>query len=180
MEIALSFISLGEENPDLRSLVISQRDAGARAFYHHVSDAEIQLARTDFDSAWRTLLPADVPVTTDALERLLPHLEALEAIAQRREVRAPEPDTPQFDTLFPERPTSGLAAPPQLERLRDLLQAVAEAVALAPADLRRGEAVTLLLHLLSVYGIPVARYLEWVQLAGPTLEKAIARIRLVC
>lgn len=180
LDIALSFISLGEENPDLRSLVISQRDEGGRAFYHHVSDAEIQLARTDFDSAWRTLLPADVPVTTDVLERLLPHLEALEAIAQRRDVRAPEPDTPQFDALFPERPTTAVAAAGKLERVIDILDAVAEAVALAPADGRRHEAALLLMHLLGVYGIPLTRYLEWAQVSDERLEKAIARIRLVC
>ncbi|MFT3709285.1 MAG: vWA domain-containing protein [Archangium sp.] len=180
LEIALSFISLGEENPDLRSLVISQRDSGRRAFYHHVSDAEIQLARTDFDSAWRTLLPADVPVTSDVLEKLLPHLEALEAIAARRDVKAPDAELPQFDALFPERPTTAVPPPPQLEKIVDLLNAVAEAVSLAPADGRRPEAVLLLLHLLSVYGIQLTRYLEWVQLADARLEKAIARIRLVC
>ncbi|MBL8909430.1 MAG: VWA domain-containing protein [Archangium sp.] len=180
LDIALSFISLGEENPDLRSLVISQRDEGGRAFYHHVSDAEIQLARTDFDSAWRTLLPADVPVTTDVLERLLPHLEALEAIAQRRDVKAPEPETPQFDALFPEHPTTALAAGGKLERVVDILQAVAEAVALAPADGRRHEAALLLMHLLGVYGIPLVRYLEWAQVSDERLTKAIARIRLVC
>jgi hypothetical protein len=179
-EIALSFISLGEENPDLRSLVIEQRDAGARAFYHHVSDAEIQLARTEFDSAWRTLLPADVTVTSDVLERLLPHLEALEAIAQGRDVASSEPETPQFDALFPERPTTQQPPPPQLPRVIDLLGALADAVALAPAEDRRTEACLLLVHLLQVYGLKVQRYLEWVQLADADLEKAIARIRLVC
>lgn len=180
LEIALSFISLGEENPDLRSLVIEQRDAGGRAFYHHVSDAEIQLARTDFDSAWRTLLPADVAVTSDALEKLIPHLEALETIAAGRPVpRLAEQDL-QFDTLFPERSRPGLLAPPQLPRVVDVLEAIAEAVSLAPADGRRGEAATLLIHLLQLYGLPLAKYLEWATVPEPQLQKAIARIRLVC
>lgn len=180
MEIALSFISLGEENPDLRSLVIEQRDAGGRAFYHHVSDAEIQLARTDFDSAWRTLLPADVAVTSEALEKLVPHLEALEAIAAGRTVQKPASQDSQFDTLFPEATRSTAAAPLQLPRVIDVLEAVAEAVSLAPADGRRGEAVTLLTHLLQLYGIVLPKYLEWVQVPDPKLRQALSRIRLVC
>jgi hypothetical protein len=180
LEIALSFISLGEENPDLRSLVIEQRDAGGRAFYHHVSDAEIQLARTDFDSAWRTLLPADIAVTTDALERLVPHLEALESIAQGRPVERTASQDSQFDALFPELSRPNLATPPQLPRVIDVLEAIAEAVSLAPAEGRRNEAVTLLMHLLQVYGMPLPKYLEWVQVPDVRLQKAIARIRLVC
>ena len=62
LDIALSFVSLGEENPDLKALVEEQRARGGRAFYHHLSDREIQWARTAFDSPWRTLLPRDVPV----------------------------------------------------------------------------------------------------------------------
>ncbi|HEY0880470.1 MAG TPA: vWA domain-containing protein, partial [Archangium sp.] len=180
LEIALSFISLGEENPDLRSLVIEQRDAGGRAFYHHLSDAEIQLARTDFDSAWRTLLPADAPLTGDVLERLVPHLEALETIAAGRVVERATSQDSQFDALFPETSKQGLAVPSQLPRIIDVLEAVSEAVSLAPADSRRSEAVTLLLHLLQLYGVPLPRYLEWAQVTEPQLQKAIARIRLVC
>ncbi|MDP2272078.1 MAG: vWA domain-containing protein [Archangium sp.] len=180
LEIALSFISLGEENPDLRSLIVEQRDAGGRAFYHHVSDAEIQLARTDFDSAWRTLLPADVAVTSDALEKLVPHLEALEAIAQGRPVHKSATQESQFDALFPETPRAQAVAPPQLPRVVDVLEAIAEAVSLAPTEGRRAEAVTLLTHLLQVYGMPLPKYLEWVQVPEARLQKAVARIRLVC
>ncbi len=180
LEIALSFISLGEENPDLRSLIVEQRDAGGRAFYHHVSDAEIQLARTDFDSAWRTLLPADVAVTSDALEKLVPHLEALEAIAQGRPVHKSASQESQFDALFPETPRANAVAPPQLPRVVDVLEAIAEAVSLAPTEGRRAEAVTLLTHLLQVYGMPLPKYLEWVQVPEVRLQKAVARIRLVC
>ncbi len=180
LEIALSFISLGEENPDLRSLVVEQRDAGGRAFYHHVSDAEIQLARTDFDSAWRTLLPADVAVTSDALERLVPHLEALEAIAQGRPVLKSATQESQFEALFPQTQRANAVAPAQLPRVVDVLEAIAEAVSLAPSEGRRAEAVTLLTHLLQVYGMPLPKYLEWVQVPEVRLQKAVARIRLVC
>lgn len=180
LEIALSFISLGEENPDLRSLVLEQRDAGRRAFYSHLSDAEIQLARTDFDTAWRTLLPADIQVTSDSLERLLPHLEALEEIAAGRAVKNAEPPTQTFESLFPEAPTPGVPAPALLPRFIDIVEAVAEAVGLAPADGRRAESVTLLLHLLNVYAIPLPGYLSGVRTPDERLHNAIARIRLVC
>ena len=180
LEIALSFISLGEENPDLRSLVIEQRDAGRRAFYSHLSDAEIQLARTEFDTAWRTLLPADVTVTGDVLERLAPHLDALERIAAGRTLAPAEAPSHEFDALFPEAPSPEVAAPAQLGRVIDIVEAVAETSGLAPADGRRGEAITLLLHLLQLYSIPVARYVDWVRTPDARLHKAVARLRAVC
>lgn len=179
LEFALSFISLGEENPDLRSLVLEQRDGGGRAFYHHLSDQEIKLARTDFDSAWRTLLPADVTPGPEALERLLPHLEALEALAAKRPVKPPERLDGQFDTFFPENPKASQAGP-GTERLGDLLEAVAEAASLAPIDQRAGEAVALLTHLLGLYGITPQRYLEGVGADAPALVAARKRVRLLC
>lgn len=180
LEIALSFISLGEENVDLRSLVLEQRDAGRRAFYSHLSDAEIQLARTEFDSAWRTLLPSDVKITADALEKLGPHLEALERIAAGRAVAPSETPGHEFESLFPEAPTPGVPVPPELPRITDIVEAVAEASGLAPAEGRRAEAITLLLHLLGLYSIPVARYVDWVRSPDERLQKAVARLRAVC
>ncbi len=180
LEISMSFISLGEENPDLKSLVLEQREAGARAFYHHVSDAEIRLARTEFDSAWRTLLPPDAPVTTDALERLLPHLEALEAVAEGRAAPRAEASDGQFDTFFPAAPAPAQPPAALVERLTDVLGAVAEAVALAPADTRRAEALTLLTHLLQLYGVSVPAYLGALGANDEALRGALGRIRLVC
>lgn len=182
LEIAMSFISLGEENPDLKSLVLEQRASGARAFYHHVSDAEIRLARTEFDSAWRTLLPPDVAVTPDALERLLPHLEALEQIAQGREAPRLEGADAQFDTFFPAAPAAPTSSPAGalVQRVVDCLDAVSEAVALAPADARRAEAVTLLTHLLELYGVSVPAYLAALGARDEGLQRALGRVRLVC
>ena len=40
--------------------------------------------------------------------------------------------------------------------------------------------MTLLTHLLQVYGLSLSKYLEWVQLPEARLGKAIANIRLVC
>ncbi len=180
LDIALSFISLGEENPDLKSIVLEQREQGGRAFYHHLSDAEIALARTEFDSAWRTLLPQDAPPSPDALEKLLPHLEALDAIAQGRPAAAPERSDEQFDALFPEAPARS-APPAQLvQRLADVLEAVAEAASLAPADVRAADAVALLSHLLKLYGVPVQRYLEALGARDAALGKARERVRLLC
>ncbi|HEX4622256.1 MAG TPA: VWA domain-containing protein, partial [Myxococcaceae bacterium] len=89
LDISMSFISLGWENRDLKSLVDEQREHGGRAFYVHLSDEEIAGARTEFDSRWRTVLPDDVPVTEVALDELAPRLEALEALASGRPMPAP-------------------------------------------------------------------------------------------
>jgi hypothetical protein len=179
LDIALSFISLGEENVDLKSLVLEQRQDGGRAFYHHLSDQEIKLARTEFDSAWRTLLPADVTPGPDALDRLLPHLEALEALAAGRPVKSPERLDSQFDTFFPAHPPRPAAAP-LAPRLADLLDAVAEAASLAPAETRAQEAVLLLNHLLDLYEVTPQRYLEEIGGDLPALVAARKRVRLLC
>jgi len=180
LDIALSFISLGEENQDLKSIVLEQRSEGARAFYHHLSDAEIALARTEFDSAWRTLLPQDVPPTPDALERLLPHLEALDAIARGRPAAAPQLAAEQFDTLFPEAPAPAHAAGPLVSRLTDVLEAIAEAASVAPADARAADAVALLTHLLKLYDVTLPAYLEAVGARSDALQAALGRVRLLC
>lgn len=180
LEIDLSFISLGEENPDLKSLVLEQRQGGGRAFYHHLSDAEIQLARTEFDSAWRTLLPAEAPLTDDVLERLVPHLEALEALAVGRPTKLPVRLDSQFDTYFPAKPQKGRAPAKLVERLKDVLEAVAEAASLASADVRAAEAVALLTHLLTVYELTPGRYLEAVGAPDEGLARALERVRLIC
>jgi hypothetical protein len=179
LDIALSFISLGEENGDLKSLVLEQRRGGGRAFYHHLSDQEIKLARTEFDSAWRTLLPADVTPAEGALEALMPHLEALEALAAGRPVSVPERLDAQFDTFFPANPPRPASAP-LAPRLADLLDAVAEAASLAPAESRAQEAVLLLVHLLGLYEVPTQRYLEEVGAELPALVAARKRVRLLC
>ncbi|WP_338865789.1 vWA domain-containing protein [Myxococcus stipitatus] len=184
LDIALSFISLGEENPDLRSLIREQRASGVRAFYHHLSDEEIQWARTEFDTPWRTLLPRDVPATLEALEQLAPHLDALEAVARGRATSTPVAVEASFEALFPEAPSKqqGAQAPSQdeLSRVADILGALAEAASLAPADKRATESVVLLQHLLTVYGLTPARYLSSLSMGGPSVVDALSRVRLLC
>jgi hypothetical protein len=181
LDIALSFISLGEENPDLKTLVLEQRKTGARAFYNHLTDAEIETARTEFDSTWRTLLPADVPTTPGLLEVLLPHLEALEAIAQGLEAKTATRSDAQFEAMFPEKPADVPVKPTAalVTRLGDILDAVADAAALAPADARAGECVALLNHLLELYQVPVGAYLEALGARVPKLTDGVARVRLL-
>ncbi len=183
LDIALSFISLGEENPDLKSLVLEQRSQGGRAFYHHLSDAEIQWARTEFDTPWRTLLPPELPTTPATLEALVPHLEALEALASGRSASAPVTSVASFDALFPEQPPALQGEPPGADvqaRVTDILDALAEAASLAPADRRANESLALLQHLLGVYGLTPARYLGALAVGGKTVQDALARVRLLC
>jgi len=180
LDISLSFISLGEENPDLKSLVIEQRNVGGRAFYHHLSDAEIGVARTEFDSTWRTLLPAEVPATAGALEALLPHLEALEQIAGGRPAHVAQRADSQFDAFFPLPGPSTSPEGPVSQRLADILEAVGEAASLASVDNRASESVTLLSHLLGLYGVPLPKYLTAVESPAPTVKAAVERLRLLC
>ncbi|QQR47431.1 VWA domain-containing protein [Myxococcus xanthus] len=184
LDIALSFVSLGEENPDLRLLVREQRAAGGRAFYHHLSDEEILWARTEFDTPWRTLLPRDVPASGDALEQLTPHLEALEAVAAGRAAPRTVAVDASFDALFPEKPTPPPGAEPTgkdvTHRVADILGALVEAASLAPADRRAAESLLLLQHLLGVYGLTPARYLSALSAGGQATQEALQRVRLLC
>ncbi|WP_224362193.1 vWA domain-containing protein [Hyalangium versicolor] len=185
LTIALSFISLGEENSDLKSLVAEQRSQGGRAFYHHLSDEEIQWARTEFDAPWRTLLPHDVPDSPDNLEALWPHLEALEAMASKRQaVTATVAVEASFDALFPEAPAQVPAREAVgrdvLARVGDILDAIAEAASLAPADRRATESVVLLQHLLGIYQLTPARYLAALAAGGKSLQEPLGRVRLLC
>ena len=164
----------------MKSLVIEQRNVGGRAFYHHLSDSEIGVARTEFDSTWRTLLPSEVPASAGALEALLPHLEALEQIASGRAMAAPARADSQFDALFPAPGAVSTAEGPMSQRLADILDAVAEAASLASADTRGSESVTLLQHLLGLYGIPLPKYLAALAAPSASLKTALERLRLLC
>jgi len=184
LNIALSFISLGEENSDLKSLVQEQRSQGGRAFYHHLSDEEIQWARTEFDAPWRTLLPHDAPETPDNLDALWPHLEALEAVASKRSASTSTVAVEaSFDAFFPEQPQAQkreAVGQDVQARVTDILDAIAEAASLAPADRRATESVVLLQHLLGIYQMTPARYLGALAVGGKPLQDNLARVRLLC
>ncbi len=183
VEIVLSLIALGAENADLRGLVEEQRALGGRAFYHHLSDAEISAVRTAFETRFRTLLPRDVQPDRAALEALQPHLEALGALAEGRAGgQAPVPPG-AFEALFPAEPAlpeNVPAAPAEVQaRAGDLLDAVAEAASLVPWDRRAAEAVTLLHHLLATYGLPVGEF-QRALAGGERVSAALATLRRVC
>nr|WP_228530541.1 MULTISPECIES: vWA domain-containing protein [Myxococcaceae] len=183
VDIALSVISLGQENPDLRALVREQREQGARAFYQPLSDADLAWAQGAFSSPWRTLLPQDVAVGAEALEALAPHLEALEALATREAPRMPVVLEVSFAALFPEHPdaTGRLRQEPlRDERVADILGAVAEVASLTGAAERARESQLLLRHLLQLYGLPAEAYLEALAAGGPPVREALARVRLLC
>jgi len=120
-----------------------------------------------------------VPAGPELLEKLLPYLEALDAIANER----PAPDVVRsdlrFDVMFPDT-DSVMGAPPASARLLDVLDAVEEAASLAPAEDRASEAVVLLDHLLSLYGIAQKSWVETVSKPNPKLAKALKSVRLTC
>src|SRR5919197_882193 len=182
VRIALSFIALGQENRDLKAIAREQREEGERAFYTHLTDRDILLTRTEFDSLHRTLLPADLPVGPVELERLQPHLEALDALAHALPVPELVPLS-SFDALFP--PITGERGRPAPSRtahelVGDILGAIAEAAPLAPVDDRPSEAVRLLHHLLRLYQLTVPAYLEHLAQPSDAVVRALARIRRIC
>jgi hypothetical protein len=186
LEVVLSFISLGEENPHLKALVLAQQEEGQRAFYCHLSDEELAGARSDFDSGPRLLLPRRAEVEVNPKDpEIQEALAALEAIGKRRPRSSAAAPGLRFEGIFSlasaRRGASGQPEPHArlVALVGDLLEAVCEAAALCPAERRAGEAVALLEHLLSVYDISVPRYLAaMAQLREPGL-KALQRIRLL-
>jgi len=183
LNIALSFISLGEENRDLKSLVLDQRARGSRAFYHHLFDRELAAARTEFDAHFRTLLPPDMEITAASLELLAPQLEALEQVAAGLPSGPPERAEESFDALFPDHPPERPRVPVPGEltaRVQDILEALSEAAPLAPPEARAQEASVLLVHLLSRYGLTIPQYLAALGAGGGGVNAALERVRLLC
>ncbi len=179
VEVSLSFISLGEENRDLRELAQEQRSKGGRAFYHHLSDREIASARSEFDSGWRTLLPRQLDLTPELLRTLRPNLDALEALARREPVK-PTVTQASFDAMFPAPGQPAPGAPAEAQRCADIVAAIAEAAPLAPLEGRAAESVTLLTHLLTLYAIAMPAYLKAAHAPSAPLAQALERVRLLC
>ncbi|MBI5548781.1 MAG: VWA domain-containing protein, partial [Deltaproteobacteria bacterium] len=185
LEITLSFIALGRENRDLRELVLQQREAGKRAFYYFLDDEEVAGARGLFDTGPRTLLPekAQVDFRPDdpELQQALAALLALDGREQGPEEAGPAPRT-RFEAFFPARlpqESPGATCLEEAERCAGCLEAVAETVALAPAEIRDDEAVLLLEHLLRAYGMPVPSYLSALAGLPEKGRAALERIRVL-
>jgi Mg-chelatase subunit ChlD len=186
LDITLNFLSLGCENRDLKELVLEQREKGRRAFYYHLTDAEIAGLRGDFDCTVRTLLPArpELALKGDDPE-VKAAIDALVALARVRSDGTPIEGSPasRFEAFFPEEPR-GDGVPSRMpcgpEILADLLAAVCEAAGLAPAETRADEAVRLLEHLLSVYGVRIPAYLRALPALDGRARESIERIRTMC
>jgi len=177
VEVTLNFISLGDENEDLRRLVLQQRERGRRAFYSHLGDEDIAAGAT-VQAGLRTLLPEhpELALTAESPE-VRAALEALAAIALEKPASRGPRASSRFAAYFPAA-LEPRDASRDSSRVLDLLAAVAEALALCPADDRPDEAVELLEHLLALYQLPVKRYREAL---GDTraLRQTLSRIRLL-
>jgi uncharacterized protein YegL len=185
IEITLNFVSLGVENGDLKELVLQQRSAGRRAFYYHLSDEEVAGGRALFDCGLRTLLPAlpEVALKPDDPE-VKAAIDALAALAseRRRAPAAPEASPAvRFEGYFQAQPAvPGRAPPPgDVETVCDLLEAVGEALSLAPPDVRAAEGVQLFEHLLALYGLSGPRRVLAMSALPPRGAQALEKIRLI-
>ncbi|MGC4118291.1 MAG: vWA domain-containing protein [Myxococcales bacterium] len=169
LEIAMSFIALGKENPDLKKLVLQQREAGKRAFYYHLADEEISAGRTAFDTGQRTLLPARPQVELGEKgaqdERLRAALDALRAAARPPAAEHRSLAEGRFVSYFTPPPSQSGALPgtETVVRAQGILEALLETVSMAPAERRRLEAVELLEHLLRAYKLSSA---DWFAALG--------------
>lgn len=182
VEITLNFISLGEENPDLRALITQQRDRGRRAFYTHLSDEDIASGASPFEPNLRTLLPdhPELELTPDS-PAIKAALDALAAIAVGQKPPEGPPPSSRFGAYFPGQLPEGAghAEVADRDRVQDLLAAVCEALALAPSGERADEAVELLEHLLSLYAVPLERYRAALASGDAELVKLLSRVRLL-
>ncbi len=184
IEATLSFISLGAENRDLKELVLQQREAGRRAFYYHLDDEAISGGRALFDCGLRTLLPELPPVALRPDDpRVRSAVDALLALGAERQKGGVSQASPalRFSACFTLQPAVPGRAPPaaDVERVSDLLAAVAETVALAPAEVRTAEAVGVLEHLQQVYGLRGERWALALTALPERGMQALEKIRLL-
>jgi hypothetical protein len=96
VQIGVSVIALGEENPVLRELVGTQRRRGERAFYHFLDDARLEMVcegKLDVTEALALRAPeVELEAHRDALEGVLSDLAQLDAerSKQRRDAAPSE------------------------------------------------------------------------------------------
>jgi hypothetical protein len=182
----LSIIALGKEGRGLREFAVAQQNKGARVFYHHVSDEELEVWEHEQGVAQPAFAPSEEAPAWDALEALAEaHApsedESLEEAwfdagfaradmdaatqaridASHRDTRAVEA---RFDHYFPHIDTG---APPtaldedaeHVATLRDAFAILEELDAPSATRLARmADAITLLLRILHAQGITPDRY----------------------
>ena len=182
LEVTFNFISLGDENADLRQLIWEQRDRGRRSFYTHLSDDDIAAGASPFEPALRTLLPEhpELALTPDS-PQVRAALDALAAISAGTALPSGPRASTRFGAYFPSPLPASVGRVPASERDRvvDLLAAVSEALALAPATERADEAVELIEHLLGLYNVPLERHRAVLGSGDADVGKLVMRIRLL-
>jgi hypothetical protein len=178
LPVSLRVVCLGEENRWLKTLVARMRARGLEAGWLHLDDASLTGVPSDFDFRPPTLLPSAEHVLGVDLEKLRPALKSLGELAKGEEPSAVPVDAGRFDAFFPERVPEGAAVDD--DWTVDVLEAIAEAAALAPFESRATEAVVLLEHLVGQRGVPMAAHLTRHAHPGPRTAQSLGRIRLLC
>jgi Mg-chelatase subunit ChlD len=182
LSISLSLVSLGQENPALRRLAQSQQRQRQRAFYLHLSDADLRWASDAFSAPVRSLAPEHWSPDEVDLEVLEPHLVALEQVAKGQDITSPPVSDAAFEARFPVEPTRATAAAIPLvsaERVLGILEALEATVALLPLERRAAECVWLLDHLLALHGQTLPGWQAGVAAGGPEVSASLARLRLI-
>jgi hypothetical protein len=126
------------------------------------------------------------PPPASRFEAYFPELET-KTNSVRKKTRAASSEASQEETpdgseaarASHSKPKSESHGHPDLERVLDIVGAVSEAVALAPPLERVGEAVELIEHLLSIYGLPLVRYRKVLDQLHPEVVQAVNRVRLL-
>lgn len=178
LRLSISVVSIQLQNPDLRALVEAQRKQGRRAFFRHVTDAELLQLGAPSDRAPGSLLPTaplgDGVPDPAAVQATITRLEA--AARGRVERRVGPSELERWLPSPHGRPALPIAAE-LLERLEALLAALEEVVALAPPERRSLESVELLQALLVASDVEVAVWLAVVAAPPERLAGRLARLR---
>ncbi|UJR86486.1 vWA domain-containing protein [Sandaracinus amylolyticus] len=196
----VAIVALGGEGPGLRALAEAQRRDGARVFYHHVSDVELEAWERGDDAAspsyaaqtppWdeiAALLPAslvadDPRPLEDALAELGVSDDATAARldAMRRDLRALEA---RFDRWFPALPSGPdtLAGADDDDDLSRTLDAIAvletlETPGVPPLE-RMADAITVFVRVLHALAITPERYADLIARHPARLAAPLGELR---
>ncbi|HLT31404.1 MAG TPA: vWA domain-containing protein [Myxococcaceae bacterium] len=182
LPISLSFVSLGHENPALRTLARSLRRQRQHAFYVHLSDTDLRWAKDAFSAPVRSLAPEDWSPESVDVDALEPYLVALEQVAGGEPVATPPVSSAAFEARFPPEqpePVASTIPPVSPSRVLGILEALTATVALLPLERRAAECVWLLDHLLATYGETLPGWQGGLRNAGAEAAAALDRLRLL-
>jgi hypothetical protein len=189
LEIALSFIALGKENADLKTLVLQQRARPANGpSITTWPTRKISAGRTAFDTGsarscrrarrWSWGRPRRR--TSGCARRSTPCARRRGRPAGGAPRRSPRA---RFASYFSPPPPDGRGLVPEarlVARAQGILEALLETVAMAPPERRRLEAVELLEHLLRAYRLSTADWFAALGAFGPQARQELADLGLLC